>query len=197
MLKKINLQLLGGGAGEDPEQAEQPEPSTDEGEKDGKPAEGSETESEEKLYTQAELDRLVGLQKKKIPNKDEWAEFKAWKAQQTQEQSKDAEASTPDTSAKELAEAKAQLLAYRRRDVALKAGIAIEFADYAVFEVGKLTDDEADFETELTKWLKSHERYKTGHNGSTGMRHGSSASSKLSGVEEAFYAKNPELRPKE
>ena len=81
MLKHYDLQLL---AESTPEQ-EGDEPNAQTAGANHGPDEGS--RSTPKTYTQEEVDHLVGLQKAKLPSKDDWAAFKAWQFTQQQKKS--------------------------------------------------------------------------------------------------------------
>ncbi|MDI9498222.1 MAG: hypothetical protein QM270_07040 [Bacillota bacterium] len=150
---------------------------------------------ETKTYTQEEVDRLVAIQKAKLPDKKAWDEFQAWQQEKKKSETPNPEA---DEALRKLAEAEARIQMFENREKAIKAGVAAEFADYATYEVQKLVNDDTDFDTALITWLKTNERFKTGQQSppsSEGMRHGS-APPKTDGVEDAFFRRNPTLKGK-
>lgn len=161
--------------------------------KDTEATEGEEadTVAEE---AQKRADAMLAKKLKGMPKKEELDEFRKWKdSQKTPEQKESEELQRLRN---ESAEKDAKLLAYEHKEVATKAGIAPEFADFVVFEAGKGVTETIDFDTALAAYLKANPQYKgtaTAAGGKTAMQQ-SSAPAQMSDVEAAFYKNNPQLK---
>jgi len=195
MLKKINLQWLAGDPAAETTLADDAEKPAD----SAGGADGQQDKPDGKTFTQAELDAAIekrlAREKKKQLSDDEIKAFQEWKKTQ-----KPAE-TDPATSdlQKKLDAATAKLEAAERKETVLNASVSPKMAAYVVFEVSKLVTEKTDFDDALETFLKANPEYKTDQTnkpaGAQGQRQTSPAG-KLTDVEEAFYRKNPELRPK-
>ena len=148
----------------------------------------------EKTFTQDEVNSIVQKrleqQSKKSPSKEELEAFKKW-----QEDQKTAEEKRAEKDA-EYNKMQAELNLYKNKEKVTKAGINPEFAEFAVFEVSKQVNDSTDFDAVLTSWIEANPQYKADAEPpkqTTGIRQGS-AGEQLSGVEEIFKKKNPNLK---
>lgn len=162
---------------------------------------GSTGDDENKTFTQDELDSIVearlARERKKIPPKEELAAFKAWQAEQKKGQPEDEQAAEYKN---KYEQAQAELRAYKNREAVVSKGVNPKFAEFVAFETQKLVDDDSDFEDALDAWLKDNPHYSEKPEDtppSGGMRHKASPQKKTSGVFDAFYAKNPDLKPQE
>ncbi len=158
---------------------------------------GEGKEPEKKEYTQAEIDAMIAKAKsqvkKKLPSKEEMEAFNAWKAEQ--EKNKPPEEVNAETLAK-YKEAQAELERYKNREKAIQKGVNPDYLDFITYEVSKLVTDDIDFESALDKYLEEHNQFtKTNEEPpkAGGMKQGG-PTPKLSGVEKAFYDKNPHLK---
>ena len=119
--------------------------------------------SEEKLLTQAEVDRIVQREKakaaKKMPDKAEWEEFQKYKSEKQTESEKHAE------TAKQLAAAQAKIAELENRDSAMKSGCKPEFVDFLVHTVAKM---DGDFSDNLEEFKKTNPQYFTADEKPTG-----------------------------
>ncbi len=157
-------------------------------------------EPETLTLTQAELDEKIKAAKaqvkKKLPPKDEYDAFLKWKEEQKQDDPIDPVALEAQ---QKYEEAQRELELYKNREKVMLKGVDTKFLDFVTYEATKNVDDETDFDTALETYLKANPHFAQAEKQSpsaTGMRHGGTPS-KMSGVERAFYEKNPQLRPQE
>lgn len=112
---------------------------------------------EEKLLTQAEVDRIVQREKakaaKRMPDKAEWDEFQKYRADKQTDAEKHAE------TAKQLEAAQARIAELENRDSAMKSGCKPEFSDFVVHSVSKMDGDFAD---NLEEFKKNNPQYFAG-----------------------------------
>jgi len=153
----------------------------------------------EKTFNQAEVNAIVQSrladERKKMPSKDDLAAFRAWQAEQKKDEPESDEARE---ALRKLAETEAKLERLQNRDTVIKSGVQPSYADFVAYETAKLIDDETDFEAALQTYLDANAQFKTEAQpppvtAASGMRHGQ-APPKTDGVEEAFYALNPQLK---
>lgn len=204
MLKKINLQLLA-----DPGTAD---PGTGAAGQQGQPADPAGAanggQNPDKTFSQSEVDDLIEARLARERKKWQKASEK-----QPQDPTPKAGADGGDGQAnaeaaklqRQLAETTARLEAAERKDIVLDAKVAPKFAGYVVYEVAKLVNDKMDFEDALEAYLKKNPQYIAEDNnpgnadqkpaGAQGQRQ-QTQPGKLTPVEEAFYNRNPNLRPK-
>ena len=116
-----------------------------------------------KTYTQEDVDNLIAVQKAKLPNKEEWDAFQAWK-----NEAKDLDPEEPTkpevTTDQRLSELEAKLAKAEEEATQLRnlnavrsSGVSEDFAEYAAFEVNKLVDKDKDFETALKEWIEANQ----------------------------------------
>ncbi len=98
------------------------------------------------------------------------------------------EGSTAKTDALE-----AELDGYRKREAALKMGVAHDMLDYAVYSAQKLTDDSCSFEDALTKIITQQSWLTASSLPTTGIPQSGAMQGK-SGVERAFLGLNPRIK---
>ena len=108
-------------------------------------------QQQEKTFTQAELDAIVGRRvakaTKDMPTAEELAAFRAWKdSQQTEQQRMNTITQERDTARNDLAAANARLKQYERERYMIGQGVPAEDADYYVFKAAKLVSDTKTFE---------------------------------------------------
>ena len=153
----------------------------------------------DKTFTQAELNVIIqdrlAAERKKMPSKDDLAAFRAWQAEQKKDEPVNEEA---EAARRELAATRAELTRLKNRDTVIQAGVPTQYADFVAYETSKLTDDDTDFEAALQTYLDANAQFKTEAQpppvtAASGMRHGQ-APPKTDGVDDAFYAINPQLR---
>ncbi len=150
--------------------------------------------------TQAELDEKIKAAKaqvkKKLPPKNEYDAYLAWKKEQQKDEQPNPEALEMQ---RKYEETQAELERYKNREKVAAKGVNIKFLDFVTFEASKLVDDETDFDAALESYLKANAQFTQPAEqppAATGMRHGSTPA-KMDGVERAFYDKNPNLKPRE
>ncbi len=153
------------------------------------------TQPEVKTFTQEEVDALIqkakAQEKKKRPKKEEWEKFQAWKKEQEPEENVEVLELK-----KQLEEKDRELQMTRNRETLIKQGIDIKYLDYVNFEVSKMVDEDTDFETAMTTYLKDNSQFtkaeETKKPIATGMPQGG-VSTKFDGVTQAFLKNNPDL----
>lgn len=196
MLKKINLQWLAG----EPAAETTPAETADKTAAPAGGADGQQDNPDGKTFTQAELDAAIekrlAREKKKQLSEDDIKAFQDWKKTQ---KPADADPATSELQ-KKLDAATAKLEAAERKETVLNANVKPKMAAYVVFEVSKLVTEKTEFEDALETFLKANPEYATDQTdkpatGAQGQRQAGSPG-KMTEVEEAFYRKNPELRPK-
>ena len=126
----------------------------------GDPAPAGNPAQNEKTFTQAELDAIVGKRVAKavkgMPDETELAAFRAWKdSQQTEQQRWDALTKERDTAKSDLAAAQSKVEQYERERYLLSKGIPVDDVDYYAFKAGKLVTDDVTFEMAVDEIIKS------------------------------------------
>jgi hypothetical protein len=164
--------------------ADEPKPTGND--QDTTPNEGG----NEKTFTQAELDKIVGerlaRERKNQPDPEKLKKFEEWEKSQQSEAEKAAE------TAKKLADAQSEAEQLRRENAVIKAGVSADDADYVMFKVGKM---EGDFNDNLKKFLEDNKKYTTEPTKKVpDNKHDPSKSDEMDGVEAAFRRKNPDLK---
>ena len=105
----------------------------------------------EKTFTQAEVNAIVAKEKRNIPSKEEMKAFYDWKeSQKTDEQKKQEEIQKAQNLMNEN-NYKTQLLEI------MKNGVKFEDAEFIQFKLNKM---EGDFSENLTKYLDENPKYK-------------------------------------
>ena len=105
----------------------------------------------EKTFTQAEVNAIVAKEKRNIPSKEEMKAFYDWKeSQKTDEQKKQEEIQKAQNLMNEN-NYKTQLLEI------MKNGVKFEDAEFIQFKLSKM---EGDFSENLTKYLDENPKYK-------------------------------------
>ena len=114
----------------------------------------STAEKPEKTFTQAELDKVIAdrlaRERAKMPPQDKLKAFEEWQKSQQTEADKQAEREA------EYAKLKADTETLRRENIAYRAGVNAEDADYVIYKVGKM---DGDFETNLKKFLEENKKF--------------------------------------
>ena len=164
--------------------ADEPKPTGND--QDTTPNEGG----NEKTFTQAELDKIVGerlaRERKNQPDPEKLKKFEEWEKSQQSEAEKAAE------TAKKLADAQTEAEQLRRENAVIKAGVSADDADYVMFKVGKM---EGDFNDNLKKFLEENKKFTTEPTKKVpDNKHDPSKSDEMDGVEAAFRRKNPDLK---
>ena len=100
----------------------------------------------------------------------------------------------------QVAELKAQLDGYIRKEAALRAGIAPEVVDFVAYEVGRGLPEGGSFEDGLKAYMEAHAQYKAGAQAaapaawSQQMQMQDGGAQADDGVTAAFKAMNPGLK---
>ena len=97
----------------------------------------------------------------------------------------------------QVAELKAQLDGYIRKEAALRAGIAPEFVDFVAYEVGRGLPEGGKFEDALKTFIEAHGQFKAGQPGgawSQPMQQQDGGAQAEDGVTAAFRKLNPDLK---
>lgn len=146
--------------------------------------------SDEKTFTQAEVDRIIGerLQREhaKLPNDDELKAFREWKKAQQSDAEKIAERE------KEFTELQRQKTDLQRELAVIKAGVKAKDADYVIYKVSKM---DGNFDENLAKFLKENEEFTQPETVQIeGTKHKISAPEQEDGVTKEFLKRNPDLK---
>lgn len=179
-------------SGGDPKQAVSPK----EGEKAVSTNEGA-----EKTFTQAELDEIVRQrlerQKKGQPTKEEMDAFHKWQdSQKTAEQLSAEKISAAESRA---AEAEKKAAAAEAKAYAYSKGVNAEAVDDVIALAIPKVDDNTTMEKAIEAVIAKYPSFCSAKSEApkgitTGVSFGNGGGSQLSGVEAAFYAKNPDLK---
>lgn len=148
----------------------------------------------EKTFTQAELDKIVAdrvsREKAKLPSKDELAEFRRWRDEHKTAEEKSAEAVKTAQEAQTAAERKAAEL--EAKYTAISKGVKAENVDDVIaLAMGRVTDT-VTLEQAIDSVIKKYPSFSSSAI-TTGVPSGG-GTSKISGVEAAFLARNPGLK---
>ena len=178
--------------GGDPKQAVSPK----EGEKAVSTNEGA-----EKTFTQAELDEIVRQrlerQKKGQPTKEEMDAFHKWQdSQKTAEQLSAEKISAAESRA---AEAEKKAAAAEAKAYAYSKGVNAEAVDDVIALAIPKVDDNNTMEKAIEAVIAKYPSFCSAKSEApkgitTGVSFGNGGGSQLSGVEAAFYAKNPDIK---
>ena len=178
--------------GGDPKQAVSPK----EGEKAVSTNEGA-----EKTFTQSELDEIVRQrlerQKKGQPTKEEMDAFHKWQdSQKTAEQLSAEKISAAESRA---AEAEKKAAAAEAKAYAYSKGVNAEAVDDVIALAIPKVDDNTTMEKAIEAVIAKYPSFCSAKSEApkgitTGVSFGNGGGSQLSGVEAAFYAKNPDLK---
>ena len=108
-------------------------------------------ETQEKTFTQSEVDALVQRrqerERKKYPNEEELSAFRSWKeSQQTEQERWSNLTKERDESRTALSAAQAELQQLKREKYVVSKGISGEEAEFITFKAGKMVDDKTTFE---------------------------------------------------
>ena len=150
------------------------------------------TEPKDVVYTQADMDSAIekrlARERRKMPSKEEMAEFKAWKA--TKE---------PPAEDKALADEKAKAEALELKIACYEAGVNKDSVEAVTAIAEKIADKgDIDIEEAIEEVLTKYPAFKKAPSKSTepkawGSKHQEGATP-LSGVEESFFKLNPKLK---
>lgn len=162
----------------------------------------STNEGAEKTFTQAEVDKIINQrlerQKKGMPSEEELKAYKAWKDSQKSAEELSAEKISAAENAKSEAEKRAA--AAEAKCCAYSKGVSKEAVDDVIaLAMAKVNDDtpiEKAIDAVIAKYPSFCSAKSEQPKGiTTGVSFGNGGSgSQLSGVEAAFYAKNPDLK---
>lgn len=122
-----------------------------------------EQEEAEKMFTQADLDALIGRrlaeERKKYPTADELNAFNAWKASQKTDADKlAAVTSERDSANNKYAEAQNEILKLKHERYLLDKGIPADDLDYYEFKISKNVTDAVTFEKAAEDFIKENKR---------------------------------------
>ena len=123
---------------------------------------GNPAPTEEKTFTQEQLDAIVGKRVSKamkgMPEEAELKEFRDWKASKQSEAEKLASLmSERDTAKTDLAAALAKVEQYEREKLLLKKGVPAEDVDYYAFKAAQLVSDSKTFEMAVDEVIKARQ----------------------------------------
>ena len=155
----------------------------------------------EKTFTQAELDEIVKQrlerQKKGQPSKEEMDAFHKWQdSQKTAEQLSAEKISAAESRA---AEAEKKAAAAEAKAYAYSKGVNAEAVDDVIALAIPKVDDNTTMEKAIEAVIAKYPSFCSAKSEApkgitTGVSFGNGGGSQLSGVEAAFYAKNPDLK---
>lgn len=150
------------------------------------------TEPKDVVYTQADMDSAIekrlARERRKMPSKEELAEFKAWKAEKE-----------PPAETKALADEKAKAEALELKIACYEAGVKKDSVEAVTAIAEKLAKKgDVDMEEAIEQVLTKYPAFKDTLSEPTepkawGSKHRESATP-LSGVEESFFKLNPRLK---
>ena len=149
-------------------------------------------EPETAVYTQADMDSAIekrlARERRKMPSKEEMAEFKAWKAEKE-----------PPAEDKALADEKAKAEALELKVACYEAGVNKDSVEAVTAIAEKIADKgDVDIEEAIEEVLAKYPAFKDSSSEPTepkawADRHKEGATP-LSGVEESFFKLNPRLK---
>ena len=152
----------------------------------------ADAEPEAAVYTQADMDSAIekrlARERRKMPSKEELAEFKAWKAEKE-----------PPAEGKALAEEKAKAKSLEVKVACYEAGVKKDSVEAVTAIAEKMVGDDMDLEEAIDKVLGKYPTFKNDppdkmkENKAWGSKHQEGATP-LSGVEESFFKLNPRLK---
>ena len=161
----------------------------------------STNEGAEKTFTQAELDEIVKQrlerQKKGQPSKEEMDAFHKWQdSQKTAEQLSAEKISAAESRA---ADAEKKAAAAEAKAYAYSKGVNAEAVDDVIALAIPKVDDNTTMEKAIEAVIAKYPSFCSAKSEApkgitTGVSFGNGGGSQLSGVEAAFYAKNPDLK---
>jgi len=137
--------------------------------------------------------RQISLNQRQNPSDEEKAEleeFRKWKESQKSEIEK--QTAAYQKSEKARIEAENRISDYEAKFAALKNGVSADSVDDVVALAKLKTDKNTSLEQAIESVLEKYPQFR-GKGITTGV-HTSNNSDKMSGVEAAFYAKNPDLK---
>lgn len=118
--------------------------------------EHQEEQQQEKTFTQAEVDELIGKRLARatrgMPTQEELTEFRSWK--KDHQDGGDTLASL--TSERDSAQSELEIA--RRENALLRKGVPADDVDYYVYKISKLVDDTTDFDKAAEKYFKENKR---------------------------------------
>ena len=122
--------------------------------------------AQEKTFTQAELDAIVGKRVSKamkgMPDETELADFRKWKeSQQTEAQRLNELTKERDTAKTDLAAALAKIEQYEHEKFLLSKGVNAADVDYYAFKAAQLVSDTKTFEQAADEVIKARQPQKT------------------------------------
>ena len=161
----------------------------------------STNEGAEKTFTQAELDEIVKQrlerQKKGQPTKEEMDAFHKWQdSQKTAERLSAEKISAAQTAA---SEAEKRAAAAEAKCCAFSKGVSKEAVDDVIALAMNKVDDNTPIDKAIDAVIAKYPSFCSAKSEApkgitTGVSFGNGGGSQLSGVEAAFYAKNPDLK---
>lgn len=161
----------------------------------------STNEGAEKTFTQSELDEIVKQrlerQKKGQPSKEEMDAFHKWQdSQKTAEQLSAEKISAAESRA---AEAEKKAAAAEAKAYAYSKGVNAEAVDDVIALAIPKVDDNTTMEKAIEAVIAKYPSFCSAKSEApkgitTGVSFGNGGGSQLSGVEAAFYAKNPDIK---
>ena len=122
-----------------------------------------EEQEEEKRFTQAELDALIGRrlaeERKKFPTAEEMTAYNTWKASQATDDDKLAAiTSERDSANSKYAEAQSEIQKLKHERYLLDKGIPADDLDYYEYKISKNVTDTVSFEKAAEDYLKENKR---------------------------------------
>lgn len=149
----------------------------------------------EKTFTQAELNRIVteriAREKANLPTKEELAEYKKWRDENKTADEKNAEEIKAANAARTAAEQRAA--DFEAKYTAMSKGVKSEAVEDVIALARVKVSDSITLEQAIDEVIKKYPQFgSSAPTITTGAPNSSGA--KLTGVEAAFFAKNPGLK---
>lgn len=152
-------------------------------------------EPAEKTFTQAELDKIVtervAREKAKFPTKEELAEYKKWRDENKTAEEKTAEEIKAANAAKTAAEQRAA--DFEAKYTAMNKGVKSEAVEDVIALARVKVSDNVTLEQAIDEVIKKYPQF-SGSAPTITTSVPNSSGAKISGVEAAFLAKNPDIK---
>lgn len=121
---------------------------------------GTEQQQTEQSFTQADVDRIVTQRlaraTKDMPNSEELAAFRSWKAtQQTEADKLNDMTKERDTAKADLTKANAKIEQYERERFLTSKGVSTDDLDYYCFKIAQKVNETTTFEAAAEEFLKN------------------------------------------
>lgn len=124
---------------------------------------GNTAEGQEKTFTQAEVDQMIGQrlsrERSKYPSEEELTAYNNWKATNQTEQQKAAQRERDLTKAQtDLAAAQSEVEQLKRERYVLSKGLSGDEAEFIAYKAAKMVDNKTTFEQAVDKLTENRQK---------------------------------------